>query len=342
MSIIAVVIGPTAVGKTDIVISALEGMRAEIISADSRQIYRYMDIGTAKPGPEQIQKVVHHLVDCVDPDQPIDAARYAQMASKAIDDVSLRGKFPVVSGGSGMYVRALLEGFFDGPGADADVRQDLIEQEKAEGCGTLHHRLGRVDPDSARRIHPHDLFRTVRALEVFERTGIPLTRWHRDGRKQKLDRAFSLVGLYRTRKELYRRIDQRVDEMIGRGLIEEVRGLVKRGYAETLASLSTVGYREMLAMLDGRISREDAVSLMKRNTRQYAKRQMTWFGRLEQVLWIDAGETAPAGQKKRLRRVLENLSNDRRPLRGTVVRSRERMRQAWSWRKDRLGGRSDR
>jgi len=342
MSIVAVVIGPTAVGKTDILISALEGMRAEIISADSRQIYRYMDIGTAKPGPEQLRKVAHHLVDCVDPDRPLDAARYAQMACRAIDDVFLRSGFPVVSGGSGLYIKALLEGFFDGPGADADMRRHLIEQEKAGGRGTLHHRLGRVDPDSARRIHPHDLFRTVRALEVFERTGIPLTRWHRDGRNRKLDRAFSLVGLYRTRKELYRRIDQRVDEMVTRGFIEEVKGLVERGYSEDLAALSTVGYREMLAMLDGRISLEDAVSLMKRNTRQYAKRQMTWFGRIEQMLWIDAGETAPAGQKNRLRRVLEDLSNDRCPSGEAVVRSRERMRQAWSWRKDQADGRSDR
>jgi tRNA dimethylallyltransferase len=342
MSIVAIVIGPTAVGKTEILIRALEGMRAEIISADSRQIYRHMDIGTAKPDPEQRRRVVHHLVDCVDPDEPFDAARYAKMARQAIDDVFGRGGFPVVSGGSGLYVRALLEGFFDGPGADSNLRQNLIEQENIGGRGTLHRRLARIDPDSAERIHPHDLFRTVRALEVFERTGIPLTQWHREGRGQRLPHLSSLVGLYRTRKQLYRRIDERVDAMMAQGLLEEVRGLLARGYSESLAALSTVGYREMMALLGGRISRGEAVSLIKRNTRQYAKRQMTWFGKMKNVLWIDADEAAQTGRKGQLHRILEDLSKERRPTVTAMARSRERMRQTWSWKKDRAVDRPDR
>jgi len=339
MNTVALVIGPTAVGKTQILIESLRGMRAEIVSADSRQIYRFMDIGTAKPDEEQLHAVRHHLVDCVDPDQPIDAADYARMARRAIDDVLGRGRFAVVSGGSGLYIRALLEGFFDGPGADADIRQNLIEQEKAEGRGTLHRRLAQIDPDSAARIHPHDLFRTVRALEVFEQTGVPLSRWHREGESRKLKHSSFPVGLYRTREDLYRRIDERADTMIERGFEEEVRSMIERGYSESLAALSTVGYQEMTALIEGRISRQEAVSRMKRNTRQYAKRQMTWFNKMEPVLWIDATRVSENGEQDRLRHVLEELSHDRYPSWEEAARSRQQMRQAWSWTADPAGSR---
>ena len=331
MSTLALFIGPTAVGKTEVLIEVLQGMQAEIISADSRQIYRFMDIGTAKPDPEQLRAVKHHLVDCVHPDHPIDAADYARMARQVIDDVIARGRFPVVSGGSGLYIKALLEGFFEGPGADAGIRRNLIEQEKAEGRGTLHERLARLDPDSAARIHPHDLLRTVRALEVYEQTGVPLSCWHREGENLKLEHSSFLIGLYRTREDLYRRIDERVDEMMERGLEKEVRSLIERGYSNHLAALSTVGYREMTALIEGRIDRQEAVSRMKRNTRQYAKRQMTWFNKMELVLWVDAARISEDGQKEHLRHTLEELSHGRYPSREEVVCSRQRMRQAWSW-----------
>ncbi len=331
MSMVAIVIGPTAVGKTKILIGALREMRAEIISADSRQIYRFMDIGTAKPDEEQRRQVTHHLVDCVEPDRPIDAAGYARMARRAIDDVLDRGAFPVVSGGSGLYIKALVEGFFNGPGADAAIRRDLIEQEREHGRGTLHKRLARIDPDSAGRIHPHDLFRTVRALEVYEKTGIPLTSWHRQGGGRKLRHSFFTVGLYRTRKDLYRRIDDRVDEMMDRGFEEEVRRLIGQGYSKDLAALSTVGYREMAELIERRIGREEAVSRIKQNTRQYAKRQMTWFNRMESVLWIDAALAEGDGGQDHLHHILEDLSGGRIPSREETERSQQQMRQAWSW-----------
>jgi len=337
MSTVAIVIGPTAVGKTEVLIETLRGMEAEIISADSRQIYRFMNIGTAKPDPEQLNAVKHHLVDCVNPDQPIDAADYAGMARRAIDDVIVRGRFPVVSGGSGLYIKSLLEGFFEGPGADSDIRRNLLEQEKAEGRGALHRRLTRIDPDSAARIHPNDLLRTVRALEVFEQSGVPLSHWHREGESQKLEHSSFLLGLYRTRQDLYRRIDERVDQMIDQGFEQEVRDLIAQGYSGSLASLSTVGYREMTALIDGRISRQEAVSRMKRNTRQYAKRQMTWFNRMNPVLWFDARRVVGDGGQNRLRRTLKDLSRGRHPSPEAADRSRQQMRQAWSWTADGAG-----
>jgi tRNA dimethylallyltransferase len=342
MSTVAIVIGPTAVGKTEILIEALRGLKAEIISADSRQIYRFMDIGTAKPDREQLGAVKHHLVDCVNPDRPIDAADYARMACRVIDDVIARGRFAVVSGGSGLYIRALLEGFFDGPGADDGIRRNLLEQERTEGRGTLHRRLSRIDPDSAARIHPNDLFRTVRALEVFEQSGIPLTRWHREGANRPLEHESFAIGLYRSRKELYRRIDRRVDRMMELGFEQEVEGLIARSYSEDSAALSTVGYREMIALHQGQISRPEAIARTKRDTRQYAKRQMTWFNKMEPVLWIDAARESGIHGPARLARVLEDLSCGRHPSREDAARSRQRMRQAWSWNADRGTGRSAR
>jgi tRNA dimethylallyltransferase len=342
MSIVAVVVGPTAVGKTDVLVEALEGFPAEIISADSRQIYRHMNIGTAKPNPDQRRKVVHHLIDCVDPDQPFDAARYAEMAQEAIADVLDRDGFPVVSGGSGFYIRALLEGFFEGPGADPGLREDLLAAETTHGRGTLHRRLAHVDPDSAERIHPNDLFRTVRALEVFERSGLPLTRWLHQGKAQKLPHPVFIVGLYRIRADLYRRIDDRVDEMMSQGLLAEVAQLRDLGYAQDMVALSTVGYREVMMLLDGQIGREEAVSLMKRNTRKYAKRQMTWFSKMENVFWIQADEAAPNDRDSGLRRMMEGLYKGRRPPQGMLAPSRERMLQAWRISKDERHSRPNR
>jgi tRNA dimethylallyltransferase len=341
MSTVAIVIGPTAVGKTEILIEALRGMEAEIVSADSRQIYRFMDIGTAKPEPEQRRAVKHHLIDCVDPDRPVDAAEYARMARRAIEDVLGRGRLPVISGGSGLYIKALLEGFFDGPGADAGIRRQLLELEREEGRGTLHRRLVRVDPDSAERIHPRDLVRTVRALEVFQQTGIPLSRWHREKEGRSLEHESCTIGLYRARKELYRRIDERVDRMIEDGFEEEVRGLISRGYTGDLTAISTVGYREMTALLGGRFSRPEALSRIKRNTRQYAKRQMTWFSRMKSVLWIDAARAGDDGRDN-LRRIIEDLARGRYPSRLQTDRSRRRMRQVWSLTAGRAANRSGR
>jgi tRNA dimethylallyltransferase len=307
------------------VITALTGLDAEIVSADSRQVYRQLDIGTAKPTAEQRHKVPHHLVDCVDIDQPWNAARYGRMARDVIIKLLEEEKFPVVVGGSGLYIRALREGFFQGPGTDPAIRKNLVLQENRNGLAALYERLVDVDPESARGIHPNDAVRIIRALEVFEKTGVPISQWRRKGPYPKSKFSSSLVGLFRPRTELYRRIEWRVDQMMDQGLLDEVRGLLDSGYSPQLTSLSTVGYQEIIAHLQGHIDLHEAVDRLKRNTRQYAKRQMTWFGREQDILWFQAGQ-----EQENLRQALAELHRGRRPAAEGLNRRRKLMRQSWS------------
>jgi len=288
MAIVPIVVGPTGVGKTEICLRVAEKTGAEIVSADSRQIYRYMAIGTAKPTPEQLRRVPHHLVDCVDPDEEFNAARYGRMASKIISQLFAAGRLPLVVGGSGLYLRALLGAFFEGPGAHSEIRRRLAEEESREGTGTLYRRLKHVDAQTASRIHPHDQVRTIRALEVHQLTGIPLSLWQKRGPYSRPNFRWCKLGLYRRRENLYRRIEERVDTMMVQGLLKEVQVLLSRGYSADLPALATVGYQEMLAYIKGQLNFEQAVSLLKRNTRQYAKRQMTWFKKEGEILWFDA------------------------------------------------------
>jgi len=288
MVIVPIVIGPTGVGKTEIVLRAVQNIDAEIISADSRQIYRYMDIGTAKPTIEQRQRVPHHLVDCVDPKNKMNAVAYGRKAREIISRLLQEGKLPVVVGGSGLYLRALLGRFFEGPGADPEIRKRLEQEEAQTGPGSLYRRLMKVDPQSAGRIHTHDLFRTIRALEVHEMTGISLSRWQERGPYYQPSFSWCKIGLFRQRESLYRRIDVRADKMISQGLMEEVRNLLGRGYSSQLKVLSNVGYQEMIAHLEGRMDLKESIARFKQKTRQYAKRQMTWFGKDQEILWFQA------------------------------------------------------
>jgi tRNA dimethylallyltransferase len=315
-----VILGPTAVGKSPAAVRVAEELGGEIISADSRQIYLGMDIGTDKPGPEIRASVPHHLINIVKPDEVFSAGRYREMARQIILRLYRQGKTPVVVGGTGLYLKALLYGLWPGPRADWEIRNRLVEEEKLFGPGHLHRRLVEVDPEAAHRIHPCDQVKTVRALEVAILTGVPLTQ-HHQGHRSALggegdpsslaDRAV-VIGLRREREDLYQRIDIRVDEMIRAGLVEEVERLFHSGYHESLPSMQGLGYRQVVDYLKGLYSIQEAVRLIKRDTRRYAKRQMTWFRKVPRVCWVDLEPVDQATQvtEKVLDRIGEAVGTD--------------------------------
>lgn len=324
MVIVPIVVGPTGVGKTEIVLPMAEEMGAEIISADSRQIYRYMDIGTAKPTLEQRRRVPHHLVDCIDPKEEFNAAQYGRMAGEIISQLLAAGKRPLVVGGGGLYLRALLEGFFQGPGADPEIRRRLVEQESHQGPGSLYRYLIERDPRSARRIHPHDQMRTIRALEVLELTGIPLSRWQEQGPYCQPQFSWCKLGLYLERERLYSRIEERIDGMLAKGLLEEVQALLSKGYSPDLRALDSIGYREMLVHIRGHVGFERAVSQLKRNTRQYAKRQMTWFCKESDIFWFHAGN-----EQKQFLFAIRKLWGGQFPEEKELKKRRKLLRRSW-------------
>ncbi len=271
------IVGPTGVGKTDVALEVAERLNAEIVNADSMQVYRYMDIGTAKPTPDQRRRARHHLVDVIDPDEGFNAARFREHALAAIADIRARGRHVLVAGGTGLYVKALTQGLFKGPGRDAVLRAGLERAAAEHGVGPLFERLERVDPAAARRIDPRDRVRIVRALEVHASTGRPLSEWQRTHGFG--DRPFDVLGvaLERPRAELYRRIDRRCGEMLAAGLLDETRALLEQGYHAGLHSMQSVGYRQAVQRLMGRIGEDDTLAAMRQATRRLAKRQLTWF-----------------------------------------------------------------
>jgi tRNA dimethylallyltransferase len=285
MEKVLVICGPTGVGKTAVAIEVAERLEGEIVSADSRQIYRYLDIGTAKPTPEERQRIPHHLVDMADPDRQFTAADYGELARKAVRDIIERGKRPIVCGGSGLYLYALTEGFFEGPPADPEIREELEAVAARDGVGHLHQMLSELDPEAGERIGPHDKVRIVRALEVLRICGKPISLLQREGSYPAQEFEFVKVGLTQPRQELYKKIDERVDKMIEGGLLDEVRSLRERGYDPELVPLKTVGYQEIFDHLEGRFPLEKAIELIKRNTRRYAKRQLTWFRKDKEIRW---------------------------------------------------------
>ena len=290
---IVVICDPTGVGKTAAAIALCEAVGGAIVGADSMQVYRFMDIGTAKPTADEQARVHHDLIDVVDPDEDFDAARYQHLADTAIARLVKAKRVPVVVGGTGLYIRALLHGIFpDAPG-DPEVRRALRRRLSAEGAAALHRELAARDPDAAARIHPNDRQRIVRALEVLAVTGRPLSELQRrHGFRQQRYRALQ-IGLDIERQELYRRIDRRVDRMLAEGLLDEVRGLLRRGYAATLKSMQSIGYRHMVAYLEGRLDWDEAVRTLKRDTRRYAKRQLTWFRADPAVRWHRPDQVPP-------------------------------------------------
>ena len=280
-------LGPTAVGKTEIAIRLAQHLDAEIVSVDSRQIYRQMDIGTAKPTHEERRAAPHHLIDCVDISQPFSVADYQTLADTAIADIQNRGKRVLLVGGAGLYFRSIVDGLFEGPGADAALREQLEREATQHGVDILHERLRNCDPKSAERIHPNNVARVIRALEVYELTGTPMSehqqQWHQESQRY----PFIAFCLTMPRALLYQRIEQRVDVMLANGLVAEVESLLAAGYARDTVALRSFGYKELIVYLDGKCTYLEAVEQLKQNTRRFAKRQLTWFRKDTRIEWID-------------------------------------------------------
>ncbi len=273
-------------GKSEVAIDVALAVHGEIINADSLQVYRYLDVGTGKPSPEQRQKVPHHLMDLVDPDEDFNVSLFRDCALKAEENIRSRGKSTVVCGGTGLYIKALVHGLFVGPGRIAEVRKGLEEEMEKEGVEILYGRLKQVDPDGAAKIHPHDRQRILRGLEVYGHTGTEISRWQGShGFRENPFDTFK-VGLNRDRQELYGFIERRCEEMMAKGLVAEVEGLVSRGYGLDLKPLQSVGYRHVGLHLLGEMSFDKALPLMKRDTRRLAKRQLTWFRADQEIHWF--------------------------------------------------------
>ena len=282
---IIIVCGPTGLGKTAAAIELAQIFNGEIVGADSMQVYRHMDIGTAKPTKAEQSRVRHHMIDIVDPDEPFDAARYARTARGTIAGILDRGVRPFVVGGTGFYIKALLHGLFQSPPAEAGIRERLKAEEEARGIDFLYRRLQALDTDASASIHPNDAYRIRRALEVRESTGTPISALHRDHRFS--DQPFDglVLGLRMERAILYERIDRRVDHMVRAGLLKEVEGLLNSGYSPDLKPMQSIGYRHMIDYIQGNTDWDETIRLFKRDTRRYAKRQLTWFRRDSSVLW---------------------------------------------------------
>jgi tRNA dimethylallyltransferase len=275
------ILGPTATGKSELAVAIAEHLDGEIISADARAIYRELNIGTAKPPPHLRARVPHHLIDLLDPTEHYDVMRFRQDVLKALEEIRARGRLPIVVGGSTLYISALTGTFFAGPKADPQIRQRLEAQPQEH----LRKRLEEIDPEAAQRIHPNDKVRTVRALEVYELTGLPISRWHKES-KVPFPYQFTKIGLTLNRKILYERINARVEQMLASGLLEEAKALRAKLTPE-MPAYRTIGYEELFQYLDGKISYDEAVRLIKKHTREYAKRQLIYFKREPDVHWID-------------------------------------------------------
>jgi tRNA dimethylallyltransferase len=284
---LVVIVGPTAVGKTRLALRLAGELGAEIVSADSRQVYRGMDIGTDKPAAEERQRVPHHLVDIVDPDEEFTLARYQDMAYAAIEDVLARGRVPLLVGGTGLYIKAVVEGWsIPRVRPNKALRTELYREAEAKGGVALHARLHQVDPVAAEKIDPRNVRRVIRALEVYLETGRPISELQR--RRPPPYRVLQ-IGLTMERAALYQCIDQRVDRMLERGLVEEVRGLVERGYGYELPAMSGLGYRQVGCYLRGEISLEEAIRLIKRDTRRFVRQQYNWFRMDDEgIRWFQA------------------------------------------------------
>jgi len=294
---IVILLGPTAVGKTGISLILAERLQGEIIVADAVQVYKYMDIGTGKPTSRERQKVPHHLLDLVEPDEPFNAGDFSRLAQAKLEGIRERKGLPLVVGGCGLYIRALVDGLFSGPSGLSEIRKRYQEEAKELGGEALHKRLATIDPVSACKIQPRDTFRIIRALEIYEATGkrpseVRGVRWAR-----RRDRSFLFIGLWRPRPSLYRLIEERIDSMIRAGFLEEVQSLLAR-FSADCKPFRGLGYRHMMDHLNKGCDFEKMVSLWKRDTRHYAKRQLTWFSRDDRVVWIplEGGEAEACGR----------------------------------------------
>ncbi|MCK4847132.1 MAG: tRNA (adenosine(37)-N6)-dimethylallyltransferase MiaA [Deltaproteobacteria bacterium] len=300
MQKVVLIVGPTAIGKSHLGLELALRFNGEIISADSVQVYKGLDIGSAKAVAKDLAQVPHHMIDIVAPNEGYSAADFALEARAIIEDISSRGKSVFIVGGTGLYIRALIGGLFECPGKDEAYRAELLERSKREGRLALHAELAIVDAKSAERIHPNNIHRLIRALEVYRITGRPMSEMHDE-------HAFSddifetlTIGLNKDRSVLYGGINARVDAMMEAGLLEEVEGLLDAGFGRELKSMQTLGYKEMAGYIAGELNLGEATELLKKNTRNFAKRQITWFGKDAAIKWFDVEDDSYHGKVSEL------------------------------------------
>ena len=286
---LVILTGPTAVGKTELSVRLAKAVGGEIISADSMQIYKYMDIGSAKITKEEMQGVKHYLIDELMPDEEFNIVRFKQMAEKAMEQIYANGHIPIVTGGTGFYIQALLYDidFTDEDDADDSYRKELEKIAAVSGAEVLHEMLFKADPESAKAIHPNNIKRVIRALEYYHLTGQKISEHNENERQKESPYNYAYIVLNRNRNVLYERIEQRVDKMLAEGLVDEVMKLKQMGYTRNMVSMQGLGYKEILDYLNDSITLEEAVYILKRDTRHFAKRQLTWFRREKDVIWSD-------------------------------------------------------
>ena len=280
--------GPTAVGKTKLSIELAKAVNGEIISADSMQVYKHMDIGSAKIKKEEMCGVPHHLIDVLEPDEEFHVVRFQEMAKQAMEEIYAKGKVPILAGGTGFSIQAVVKDIdFSKETEKSPVREELEKLAEEKGYEYLHERLQQVDPKSAEKIHANNVKRVIRALEYFELTGKPISLHNEEEAAKESPYNVAYFVLNDVRERLYERIDARVDTMLQEGLVEEVSGLAKKGYTKDMVSMQGLGYKEILSYLDGSYTLDEAVYILKRDTRHFAKRQLTWFKREKDVIWVN-------------------------------------------------------
>jgi tRNA dimethylallyltransferase len=296
------ILGPTGSGKSDLALRLAAELAGEVVNCDSLQIYRYFDIGTAKLPLDQRCGIPHHLIDILDPDQVFTAGEYARMGRGVLAEICAHGRLPIVAGGTGFYLRALLDGLFPGPARDQALRDRLAERERRRP-GSIHRLLRRFDPQAARRIHANDVPKVMRALEVCLLTRRPVTEMYQEGRDALRGYDILKIGLSPPREQLYARLDQRAEQMFHTGLIEEVRGILARGFSASAKPFESHGYRQAVQHLNGELNLAQAIFYAQRNTRRYAKRQMTWFRQEPGIEWFTGFGDEPQIQQAILDRV---------------------------------------
>lgn len=282
---VIVICGPTALGKTSMAIHLSKHFDGEIIGADSMQIYRYMDIGTAKPTMDEQDRVKHHMIDFIDPDEHFDARKYATLSREKVMELHGQKIIPFVVGGTGLYIKALFHGLFKTEASDSDIRGHLKAEVQVYGSAYLYKRLCRQDPDTAKKIHPNDTYRIMRALEVYALTGKTLAELHNAHGFKDIPFVVLKIGLHINREILYDRINKRVEIMINSGFVTETKRLLAMGYSPELKSMQSIGYRHVVNFIEGHCTWDETVRTLKRDTRRYAKRQMTWFKADPEVIW---------------------------------------------------------
>ena len=282
---VIVICGPTGIGKTAVGIRLAGTFGGEIISADSMQIYRHMDIGTAKPTPEELAQITHYMIDIVNPDEGYDAVQFSKQARDRITEILNRGLIPFIVGGTGLYIKSLLHGLFQSKPVDPQIRNRLNQEAEENGSGFLFERLKKIDPAASSRIHPNDSYRIIRALETIESSGKTISEYHQNHGFAEDPFTALKIGLQMDRQNLYVRIDDRVELMIEAGLVEEVTKLLEMGYTAELKSMQSIGYRHVVGFLEGSLPWDECLRTLKRDTRRFAKRQFTWFGADQAISW---------------------------------------------------------